>query len=210
MPCFNAPANLDDAVAAEPMENVVIELQKRNPAAKPATPTELFATEYDPDYESFAFDFKVSPLDVDGNLLDTDELYYVVYIDGEEFTFQTDEYDTLEENMTLVHYDFDDGWYFYPYGDQREIAFMMEGVDKIGVQMVYFEEDEATGNRTESRSEIASYTVDVKTLAADSDVKTVSYYDLQGRAVRNPAKGIYIVRKAMTDGSVRTSKAIIK
>lgn len=42
------------------------------------------------------------------------------------------------------------------------------------------------------------------------DLDTVKYYDINGFEVNNPEKGIYVVRKVYTDGSVKTSKKAIK
>ena len=44
----------------------------------------------------------------------------------------------------------------------------------------------------------------------DADVKPVrtDWFDMQGRRLDSPSKGVYVVRKTMPDGSVITSKHV--
>lgn len=51
-------------------------------------------------------------------------------------------------------------------------------------------------------------TVGVEGVEAASDVMNVQYYDLNGRKVANPAKGIYVCKETMTDGKVRSYKVM--
>ena len=48
--------------------------------------------------------------------------------------------------------------------------------------------------------------------AANTNAKTVSIqvYDLNGRRLYNAQKGINIVRKQMSDGTIRTEKVVVK
>lgn len=50
----------------------------------------------------------------------------------------------------------------------------------------------------------------VEGIAMDSDAVSTVYYDLQGRRVANPDKGIYVKSETLTDGTVRTSKVIVR
>lgn len=50
----------------------------------------------------------------------------------------------------------------------------------------------------------------VKTIGADATVKSVTYYDLNGLKVMNPAKGMYVSRTVYSDGTVVTSKVAVK
>ena len=44
----------------------------------------------------------------------------------------------------------------------------------------------------------------------NADIVSTRYYNLQGVAVRNPAKGIYLKSETMSDGTRRTSKVTIQ
>lgn len=50
----------------------------------------------------------------------------------------------------------------------------------------------------------------VESIATDSDAVSTVYYDLQGRRVANPDKGIYVKSETLTDGTVRTSKVVVR
>ena len=83
----------------------------------------------------------------------------------------------------------------------------MTGFDTIGVQSVY------KYNGTETRSEIV--TIDripmaVDAVDADRNITNVKYYDLTGREVAEPASGIFLKRVTFDDGSVTTSKKVIR
>ena len=92
--------------------------------------------------------FKINVVDVDGNYLDDDHLYYRIYTDdGQIFTFDPETYaeSGITENMTDMPYNFT-GWeisgkqgvvYFYR-TNYNENPFFNE---RIGVQTVYIVDD---------------------------------------------------------------------
>ena len=47
-----------------------------------------------------------------------------------------------------------------------------------------------------------------KMMEDESNPVTTLYYDMQGRRVEHPSKGIYIKTEILNDGSIRTSKTI--
>lgn len=49
----------------------------------------------------------------------------------------------------------------------------------------------------------------VESIYEDAEVISTTYYDLAGRRVANPDRGIYIKSDTMSDGSVRSSKVVI-
>lgn len=57
---------------------------------------------------------------------------------------------------------------------------------------------------------ICSSTGAVNGIESDVTVDHVKYYDMNGLEIKNPEKGIYVVRKVLTDGSIKTSKAVVK
>lgn len=95
-------------------------------------------------------EFDLPLTNVNGDVLDINNLYYRIYIDGEEFTFYNDEYpEVTESEMTLVPYNFDTSntseQNFMVYGKNHTIYFYLEDVETYGVQLVYVEEGEIKG-----------------------------------------------------------------
>lgn len=84
-----------------------------------------------------------------GDVLDINNLYYKIYIDGEEFTFYPDEYpEVSEKEMTMVPYTFDSSSSYrniMVYGKSHTIYFFLEDVDTYGVQLLYVEDGEVVG-----------------------------------------------------------------
>lgn len=50
----------------------------------------------------------------------------------------------------------------------------------------------------------------VKSLGNDGEVVSKTYYDLSGREIRNPSLGIYILKEKMNNGTIKTSKLILR
>lgn len=95
-------------------------------------------------------EFGLPLTNVNGDVLDINNLYYRIYIDGEEFTFYNDEYpEVTEGEMTLVPYNFDTSntsdQNFMVYGKNHTIYFYLEDVETYGVQLVYVEDGEIRG-----------------------------------------------------------------
>lgn len=180
--------------------------------AKPATPT-FYGFRYS--YGENNFVFTVTDKDVDGNTLSTDNLTYVIYVDGQPFTFKKSECSHLKtEEMTEVPYLYDDYYhiatassgdrYIYIKGDE------MKG--NIGVELHY------TVNGQTAVSDRLVYDCSSKTYNVvptginniKGSVKTVStqYFDLTGRHVDAAYKGVVICVSHMADGTVKTTKMV--
>ena len=146
-------------------------------------------------------------MSTEGDFLDTDNLSYVVYVDGEEWEFDAEEYE-LEENMVEIPWNFG-VYYIYNYGGAlREVDFFVEGISTLGVQSIYRYDGE------ETRSDIVTIDLDdpsaVAAVGADRKVKDVKYYDLSGRQVASPAAGIFVKRVTFEDGTVATFKKAVR
>ena len=143
-------------------------------------------------------------VDVDGDPLLQDKLSYVVYIVDEndiqkELTLTTDLYTGLEEDMTEIPYLFTDGYDIFTGGNPLYLEQDPEEIitwKKIGVQSIY------RGLGEENRSNIGWFditdylaenniTVGIRDINAGS--QKVVCFDLQGRRVAAPGKGLYIV-----------------
>ena len=164
---------------------------------------DVAATPADPEFTSFSatssyprVDYTIPTVGTNGEDLLGEKLSYIFYVDDENtpLVLEAGVYEELTEDMTEIPYTFSDRWDIYNYRlylnqDIEEI----KGWKKLGLQTIY------RGGGEENRSNIVWYDVEaywqtvgiseVNTVKADNNV----VYDLQGRRVAQPAKGLYIV-----------------
>lgn len=144
--------------------------------------------------------------DTDGRRLDPDCVFYNMLIDGEVQTFCTDTYLYLKEDITDIPFAFTDQYDIYTIGENlKYLFFYMDGFSTIGVQSYY------VGGGEKTYSDVATYTVvtsGLKDSLKDTDVESVTYRDVSGRAVTAGTKGLLIKTVTLSDGSVKTSKVI--
>lgn len=172
----------------------------------PQNPKDLVYDEGSYGYQEF--NFTVPGLSTDGDVLIPDCLSYIVYVDGEEWEFDAEEYE-LSESIVEVPWDLSE-YYIYNWGGaNREVDFFVEGITTLGVQSIY------RYNGEETRSEIVTIDLEgdpsgVAAIGAGKKVADVKYYDLSGRQVVNPAEGIFVKRVTFEDGTVATFKKAIR
>lgn len=177
--------------------------------ATPATPTITDFTE--DDYGHYLL-MDIPTKDVDGNDIFAALLSYQILINrnGNQsvYEFTTDDYEFLEENMTVVPYNFTDyydidvaGKQVYIYGDD------IDQWNAIGVKSIYTVGDKSRETR---ESEIFWYEL-IPTAINDinaSNVVETNYYDLQGRKVDANATGLLIKQMRMQDGTTKAVKVM--
>lgn len=175
--------------------------QFKEVATTPSAPVFTSYSPFDVDYGYGFFSFDLQPTDASGNFLNTDKLSYVVFVDDTEpFVFMTDEYMGLEEEMTELGYAFTDKYDIYVSDASHTIYFYFDNPDLIGLQAIY------RGGGEEHKSEVTwlnvtDFLTDVKSAATATNGAPAAYYDVQGRQLRQPQRGLNIMR--MADGSVR-------
>lgn len=200
--------NLEEVVPVGYIEELTVELQHRNPDAVPQNPYDVAFYDEMEYYGSNTLDFKIPELDVDGNLLDSANLYYRLYVDGDLFTFYGDEYiDVPEEGVDMLNCNFTNFEDIWVSGISKSIYLYFEGVDEIGIQSVYLQPVEG-GEPKELVSEIVSIETNAIKNVETSETISSKWYDLQGREVKNPAAGIYLRVDAKADGSKRGVKVV--
>ncbi len=177
--------------------------------ATPATPT---ITEFTEDDYGHYVKMTIPAKDVDGNDIFAALLSYQLLVDrnGEQsvYEFTTDDYEFIEENMTVVPYNFTDyydidvaGKQVYIYGDD------IDEWNAIGVKSIYTVGDKSRETR---ESEIFWYQLKptaISEVNTNNEVET-SYYDLQGRKVDANATGLLIKQMRMQDGTTRAVKVM--
>lgn len=177
--------------------------------ATPATPTITNFTE--DDYGHYVL-MTIPTTDVDGNDIYAALLSYQMLVERKGvqsvYVFSPDDYLFLEEEMTVIPYNFTDyydidvaGKQVYLYGDD------MDEWSAIGVKSIYTVE----GNSRETReSEIFWYQLNptaINSISTNNVIET-SYYDLQGRKVDASSRGILIKKMELSDGTYRIEKVM--
>lgn len=146
----------------------------------------------------------------DFNYLDPSHLYYNLYIDDELVTFSPDDYQNLKTEMTDVPYSFSDQYEFYKYDENhRTIYFYKDVKKKIGMEAVYVDGNLRFGSGITEYYPNGDPTGVDMTEATVKQIKSVDFYDLSGRKLSAPAKGICIRTITYTDGS-KASRKIVK
>lgn len=177
--------------------------------ATPATPT---ITNFTEDNYGHYLEMTIPTTDVDGNEIFASLLSYQILVDrgGEQsvYEFTTDAYEFLEENMTVVPYNFTDyydidvaGKQVYIYGDD------IDQWTAIGVKSIYTVGDKSRESR---ESEIFWYPLNTTAIDAisTSNVAETTYYDLQGRKVDANATGLLIKQSRLSDGTIKVEKVM--
>ena len=154
--------------------------------------------------------FSLSYYSADFNYLDPSHLYYNLYIDGEVQTFSPDDYQNVDTEMTDVPYSFYDQYEFYKYDENaRTIYFYKEVKEKIGMEAFYIDGDTRLGSGVAEYYPYGDPTGVKMTDANVKQIKSVEFYDLSGRKVSNPTKGIYLRTVTYSDGT-KASRKIVK
>lgn len=168
-------------------------------AATPAKPEWIDCWSYD---TSSSLSFNIYSKDENDKFINPDSLYYVIYNDDQPITLKAADYDELDSDMTMIPYASDVA---YVDGNYHGITLHNVNATRIGLQTVY-----VMGGETR-RSPIVYYgeTDGISATKSSEAVKTV-YYDLSGREISNPSKGIYVKVVEHADGSRSTSKVTVK
>ncbi|MDE6479134.1 MAG: hypothetical protein K2L45_02605 [Muribaculaceae bacterium] len=175
-------------------------------AGIPQNPCNLVFIDFMEHFDEYDLYFNIPGLSTEGDVLITENLGYIIYIDGEEWTFDASDY-KLNEDMVEIPWSFHSDYIINHGGTMRQIAFFAEGISSIGVQSVYKYEGE------ETRSEIVTLNLEdlsaVAGVNGDKKVAEVRYYDVAGREMSNPASGMVIKRVVYEDGSVASFKKVV-
>ena len=153
--------------------------------------------------------FTIPTVDVDGNKLNVNKLYYNILLDDNVYTFDPETYIGFATAMTDIPYNFEDNINFdiYMTGDRHTVYLYTTDFATVGVQSIYTAGDEV------NRSEIAFVSnpnaTGINELNGGAQVISTRYYDLTGRELTTaPANGIYLQRATYSDGTTSTVKVM--
>lgn len=164
-------------------------------AATPAQPEILQI-----DDRFWAYGYKLSTvavsipcMDAEGNFLDPTKLFYSLYVDDDEpYLLYQDEYEDLPfDEVEEVPYLYTNGKSIYP--KSVGLYIYQNGFERMGIKSIYYggdERHETAIRYTVPNSLIGDGIENVENGKTSNDQ---SIYDLSGRRVTKPTKGIYIM-----------------
>ncbi len=144
-----------------------------------------------------------------GQVLDSDKLYYKVYVDDEPFVFYSDEYVGVEDDTEEIPFLFSNSdtiGYYGTFDVTHFIYFNFTGYESLALQTLYRDGENVYP------SELV-YVVDKTNVVesmSNSEVTAEEWYDMSGRRIGNPEAGVYVKRILFSDGSVKSIKTIVK
>ena len=162
------------------------------------------------------FDFNLPLVNAEGILLDRDNMYYNIYLDGELWPLTPEDFN-ISETLEDVPYLYKSNQIVSSkLNIFHELGFHVQGFDTLGVQCFNVFDgatyagrlatlDVATGEVTYSGGETAVYGI-----PTDIDAVTTEYFDLSGRRISAPADGICVKRTVYKDGTVSVAKEIAR
>ncbi len=188
------------------LEQIKIKLQTATADFTPQAPSDMWGMAYNENFGAGMVGFSLNPVTADYIILDTDKISYELYYDGELQTFNLD-----GEITSRIPYEFGDDYGetgVIKYYNERSIYFG-EPLETVGVRTIYTPEE---GEPLFSEmAEIVFEGGGIDSVNSDSKPISEEYFDLTGRKISNPMESaIYIVRSTYSDGSVRTSKRMMK
>lgn len=155
---------------------------------------------------SLYFDFP--NLNTDGQILDTDNLFYRVYVDGEPFVLYSDEYEGVTDGTVDIPFNFSNQSTigFYGTADRNHFFyFTFTGYETLAVRSLY------RHGENEYLSDLM-YVVggegDGVNNVSGAEIADEEWFDLTGCRVTNPEGGIFIHRVTYTDGTVKSFKTV--
>lgn len=173
-------------------------------AGTPKDPEITYLMAFDAEFNYGFVAIKMDAETAEGDMLLKDNLYYNIYLDDELLTFDTDTYN-ISEDMTDVPYNFSSDE--ITSSDANKYITIYDTFQKIGVQVIYRDGD------TEYRSNIISQTTGDDAVAGiNTDAKVISteYYSIDGQRLSSLKHGMGIKVEKLSNGQIRTSKAIAK
>ena len=173
-------------------------------AATPVDPEITEVMDFMPEFGYGGFMFDLPLFGTDGEILYKENYIYVVYFDGEPYTFMPGLFPDLTEPMTEIPYDFEDGEAedFRVEGTSHIVCWRTGGFSSVGVQGIYTYDGEVR------KSNVVTYQLaGVETVCAEP--VSVDFYDVAGKKVVNPENGLYIKVITFDNGKKLSSKVAL-
>ena len=192
----------------ETLEDIVL-TPYQHKAGNPETPKLHYCSaveSYDYSTTTITLAFYVKNVDVDGNYLNPEKMYYNVYINDskEPFKFTKSQFFYLDKDMTDIPFNYKDKRNddIKIAGDQRILHFYDASIRKLSVVMVY-EEDGKKYSSEPMTTQVTTTGIENATINKNT---TEKYYTVDGRQLQHLQKGLNVVKSS--DGTTR--KVLVK
>lgn len=192
----------------ERMEGLTITPIKEIEDFTPAAPIITDVVVY-PNFPNQGWDYidvTLSTVNVEGQMLDTKNIYYRVFLDGEPYILDPDDFEDLDEPMEWIPYDFTCYDLENTGGSGRSISIYSSDHDAYSIQEKYVDGDK------EYLSAISTWSLSgVEEIASDKGSVAQEFYtDLAGRRIETPERGLYIKTTVYTSGRTETAKVVLR
>lgn len=201
--------NITEEEYVKSYENLVLTPYSQQAVANPKTPTLHYCSaslSYDYSITTTTLAFYVDNVDVNGNYLNPEKMYYNVYVNGSTtpYTFKKSQFVYMDENeMTNIPFNYKDRLNsdFKIVENERFVHFYDNGIRTLKVVMVY----EDGGKKYSSEPMSTAVTTGIENTTFNKTT-TEKYYTVDGRQFQQPQKGLNIIKSS--DGTTR--KVVIK
>lgn len=169
---------------------------------QPAVPADPQVVSWSGIIEGFGFGLfaiNMPAADVDGHYINQDNMYYNVFIDGQQLV--------TPDGQTDIPYNYTDGQTIRVSGISHTFQSYTDITDRIGVQ-VFYRVGDVVNSSNLVWYDIATEGIDEA--ATTSPAVRTDCYDALGRPVAPDAKGLVIRRTTFADGTVRTDKHVVR
>lgn len=192
----------------ESYESIVLTPYQQK-AGKPETPKLHYCSatpSYDYSTTTVTLAFYVKNVDVDGNYLNPEKMYYNVYINdsAEPFKFTKSQFFYLDADMTNIPFNYKDKKNddIKIVDNQRILHFYGDTIKKLSVVMVYEEDGKKYSSETMTAQLPGTTGIDATT----NEKAAQQYFSIDGRRLQHLEKGLNIVKSA--NGTTR--KVLVK
>ena len=184
---------------------------------KPATPANGAVYMFSNSNPTWGFAcFAHSMMSTEAEYLDPDQLYWSVYFNDTIQALDTSVYtgfDTDEATVTEIPWNFANAAniFAFNWNYMHQIS-TFSGWTKLGIQLIYKAGGEVRKSNIFNSDQTITDAGAVTAISDDFDhgeVREVIYYDIAGRRVANPERGIYIRTQRYTDGTTKTTKVML-
>lgn len=220
----------DDPIEFWPVDifnNLELSLQESF-AGTPSTPYDAYYEDYSDWLGANYIFFRLSSFAENHDIIDIDNLYYSIFINGEIVEFEEESgFDLKEEEITMyrgithpttiIPYTFANDVDLY---EDAEGTFVVglyaEGIDTVGVEALYKCDGVTTYSQlvtidTATGKETIGDPIETKVETVNNaDVLSVDYYDLKGLKITTPSKGLYVKKYNLKDGTSKTTKVVVR
>ena len=175
--------------------------------AAPKNPSVTRFTEYNAQTGQGTIVWDIPNSNVNDAVLNTDQMYYNLYVDDELYEFEPDLYPLFEETTVDVPYTASNFYDIYVYKTSHTIYFYFSDPESFSLQSFYVDADGET-----YASEKVTYQIQsgINSASVAKEAVDVTYTSLSGVVTKNPANGMYIRTTTYSDGSRKVEKVAIR